>query len=239
MLLIMDFTNQRSGCLDGSVYSFLWLWQNAWGKQLTGRKGSSESWMLRFQSVVDSMAVGARREVRTLWGWGHVRLHKASQCKTGLTGRGRGEAGHVSWSICQSVSLSIRYTLQWLHPLCVSKAREVCLSPWSWSHRQFWAARGGTQTLVPWKIASTLNQPQHALQHPDSLDTVRGHEQSWNGRLEMKGGGYYITKDFKLTFSKYIEFFKYKIFEDKHLERQRNFQKKITAYDSTLEFSSC
>lgn len=134
MLLIMDFTNQRSGCLDGSVYSFLWLWQNAWGKQLTGRKGSSGSWMLRFQSVVDSMAVGVRREVRTLWGWGHVRRHKASQCKTGLMGRGRGEAGHVSRSICQSVSLSIRYTLQWLHPLCVSKAREACLSPWNWSY---------------------------------------------------------------------------------------------------------
>lgn len=55
----------------------------------------------------------------------------------------------------------------------------------------------------------------------------------------MKGGGYYSTKDFKLTFSKYIEFFKYKVFEDKHLEGQRKFQEKIIAYDSTLEFSSC
>lgn len=142
----------------------------------------------------------------------------------------------VNLSVCQSVNKI--YPSMIASPLCVEGQGSVS-EPWRWSHRQFWAARGGTQTLVPWKIASTLNQPQHALQHPGSLDTVRGHEQSWNGRLETKGGGYYITKDFKLTFSKYIEFLKYKIFEDKHLERQRNFQKKITAYDSTLEFSSC
>lgn len=71
------------------------------------------------------------------------------------------EAGHICLSICPSVSLWIRYTLQWLHPICVSEAERACLSPWSWSYGQFWAARCGTQTLVLWKRASSLNQPRH------------------------------------------------------------------------------
>lgn len=55
----------------------------------------------------------------------------------------------------------------------------------------------------------------------------------WVGmsKVEMEDGrwkgGYYITKDFKLTFPKYIEFFRYKIFEEKkYLERRRNSRRK-------------
>lgn len=158
MLLIMDFTNQRRGCLDGSGYSFLRLWQNARGKQLTGRKGSSGSWMLRFQSLVDPMAVGARREVRTSWGRNTRGSSKPLSARQDWQ---EGGTGHVCLSICQSVSLWIRYTLQWLHPICVSEAKRACLSPWSWSYGQFWAARCGTQTLVLWRRASSLNQPRH------------------------------------------------------------------------------
>lgn len=76
------------------------------------------------------------------------------------------------------------------------------------------------------RTASALSQPSH-------LSSIRIFLILWVGmsKVEMEDGrwkgGYYITKVFKLTFPKYIDFFRYKIFEKKkYLERQRNSRRK-------------